>query len=82
MNLDDKTVKDRLNVLRDTLGVDGYELIVEVLDDQRVRAQIIATDDACADCLVPRDIMAAMLTDAVLAGGGGLAEFEVQYPGD
>ena len=57
-------------------------MTVEAIDDHRVRAKIIATDDACADCLVPRDMMAAMLTDAILAGGGGPAEVEVQYPGD
>ena len=50
--------------LRSTLAADGY--LMEIAEDGgRVRVTISATPDACADCLVPKDLMRAILGEAL-----------------
>jgi hypothetical protein len=55
---------ERSVVLRSTLAADGYELDVAE-DGDRIRVTITATDRACADCLVPKDLMRAILAQAL-----------------
>ena len=55
---------ERTLVLRSTLSADGYELDVAEEGD-RVRVTISATDQACADCLVPKDLMRAILGETL-----------------
>jgi hypothetical protein len=55
---------ERAVVLRSTLAADGYEMDVAE-DGDRVRVTIIATDQACADCLVPKDLMRSILGDTL-----------------
>jgi len=82
VDLENPAVSERLKVLYDTLAVDGYEMSVQMARGGRVQARIVATAEACADCLVPRSVMSALLTDAVHAGGGGPIEVDILYPGD
>jgi hypothetical protein len=51
---------ERTRVLAMTLGADGYHLEVAEAGD-RVRVTIIATTEACAECLVPKDLMRGIL---------------------
>ncbi|HEY6294650.1 MAG TPA: hypothetical protein VIX15_03215 [Streptosporangiaceae bacterium] len=55
---------ERAVVLRSTLAADGYEMDVAEQGD-RVRVTIIATDQACADCLVPKDLMRSILAQTL-----------------
>ena len=55
---------ERALVLRSTLAADGYELEVAEEED-RVRVTIIATEQACADCLVPKDLMTSILAQTL-----------------
>lgn len=67
-----------LATVRSTLEADGYRL--EVTEDgERVGVQIVATPDACEDCLVPKPLMRTMLQDAL-----GVAEqsIDLTYPGE
>jgi hypothetical protein len=51
---------ERAVALRSTLAADGY--LLEVAEQgTRVRATISATPQACADCLVPKDLMRGTL---------------------
>jgi hypothetical protein len=51
---------ERVVALRSTLAADGY--LLEVAEQgTRVRVTISATPQACADCLVPKDLMRGIL---------------------
>ena len=60
-------LKDALQQLRDVLTGDGYDLDWALSAGNQVAVKVIAGPDACADCLVPQPIMAAILTDALRA---------------
>ena len=51
---------ERTRVLAMTLGEDGYHLEVAEAGD-RVRVTIIATPEACTECLVPKNLMRGIL---------------------
>ena len=67
-----------LATVRTTLEADGYQIEVKETGD-RVGVQILATPDACEDCLVPKPLMRTMLTDAL-----GVPEqaIDLSYPGE
>jgi hypothetical protein len=51
---------ERAVALRSALAADGY--LLEVAEQgTRVRVTISATPQACADCLVPKDLMRGIL---------------------
>jgi hypothetical protein len=58
-------LKDALQQLRDVLAGDGYDLDWALRAGNQVAVKVIAGPDACADCLVPQTIMAAILSDAL-----------------
>lgn len=60
-------LKDALQQLRDVLTGDGYDLDWALSAGNQVAVKVIAGPDACADCLVPQPIMAAILADALRA---------------
>jgi hypothetical protein len=60
-------LKDALQQLRDVLTGDGYDLDWALRAGNQVAVKVVAGPDACADCLVPQPIMAAILTDALQA---------------
>jgi hypothetical protein len=66
----------RLDGVRDMLRADGYDL----------RAvpgglQIVALDDACADCLVSKDMMRTLIGQA-LQDPAAAASIVLRYPAD
>jgi hypothetical protein len=58
-------LRDALQQLRDVLTGDGYDLDWALSARNQVAVKVIAGPDACADCLVPQPIMAAILADAL-----------------
>ena len=54
---------ERAGVLASTLAADGYHMEVAEAGG-RVRVTITATPQACADCLVPKDLMRGILGQA------------------
>jgi hypothetical protein len=55
---------ERTVALRSTLLADGYLLDIAEAGT-RIRATITATPQACADCLVPKDLMRGILGQAL-----------------
>ena len=54
---------ERAGEIAATLAADGY--LMEIAEaGQRVRVTITATPQACADCLVPQDMMRGILGQA------------------
>jgi hypothetical protein len=55
---------ERAVALRATLAADGY--LLDIAEQGiRVRVTITATPQACADCLVPQDLMRSILGDTL-----------------
>jgi hypothetical protein len=54
-----------LQGIRDTLGADGYELQWSIEEPNQIGITVVAGADACADCLVPPEIMRAILSNAL-----------------
>ena len=58
-------VDEALRGLRDMLATDGYELRWSLSSPGTVLVRVVAGEDACADCLVPRPLMEGILSDAL-----------------
>ena len=71
---DDEQVRE----LQRSLEADGYRLELEERDG-RVGAVISAGPGTCADCLVPKDLMRAMLGRAL---GVDEQAIDLRYPSD
>ncbi len=54
---------ERARVLASSLAADGYQMEVAEAG-VRVRVTITASPQACADCLVPQDLMRGILSQA------------------
>jgi hypothetical protein len=54
-----------LQGLRDLLGADGYRLGYDVRNGRELVVSVVAGPDACAECLVPKQVMEGILTDAL-----------------
>lgn len=76
-----RTVEEALSDVRRALVADGYELAVHDLPGGTVRIQIKAGPHACAECLVPKDVMLEILR-ASLNGLPEVEPLELLYPGD
>jgi hypothetical protein len=63
--MSDTALDGALQGFRDMLASDGYELRWSLSSPGRVVVQILAGPDACADCLVPRPLMEAIMSDAL-----------------
>jgi len=63
MKTNDMIDAERAGVLASSLATDGYHMEVAEAGD-RVRVTITATPQACADCLVPKDLMRGILGQA------------------
>jgi hypothetical protein len=68
----------RLEPLQVSLGADGYQLEARE-EGGRIGVSISASDDACADCLVPKNIMRGIVGQVL-----GVAQdiIDVTYPGE
>ena len=72
-------LEDRLQGITSALEADGFRLEIRAVGPDRVQAHIVATDAACADCLVPKPVMASIIAEAI---GDVAADVELIYPSD
>lgn len=54
-----------LRPMRDTLAADGYVLEWSMQEQNQIGIQVSATGGACEDCLVPQEIMRAIIDTAL-----------------
>ena len=73
---------EALGPLAQALAADGYELNVEVTQDQAVRLDVRATENACEECLVPKELFASMAEKRLSDASGESWKVEVVYPVD
>ncbi len=69
---------ERTAALASTLEADGYHMAVAG-DGARVRVVITASPEACEDCLVPKDLMRGILSNALGVSGETI---DITYPRD
>ena len=69
---------ERTVALRSSLAADGY-LMAVAEEGTRIRVTISATPQACADCLVPKDLMRGILEQAF---GVPADAIDLTYPRD
>jgi hypothetical protein len=55
------TIDAALAGLRSTVAADGYELVWSMEPGDQIGIRVIAGPDACAECLVPPDLMRSIV---------------------
>ena len=73
MNYSERTV-----ALAQSLEADGYHMAIEG-GESRISVVISATPEACEDCLVPKDLMRGILSNALGVAGDTI---DITYPAD
>jgi hypothetical protein len=73
-----------LGDLRDGLNSDGYDLRVSSSADKLELDIVVAREDACADCLVPKEIMAQIAAMAIQEKHSGVTADDIvlRYPAE
>lgn len=81
MSTDGYRVEQALQPMQLALAADGYSLIVE-MSNEMLHVKVEAGSNACADCLIPKDLMSEMirsrLEDEQFGMGGRL--LKLSYP--
>jgi hypothetical protein len=73
-------IRARLEPAVEMLRADGFELEVHA-DDSALQVSVLATDAACDECLVPKDVFASILRGMLGPDPGG-APLVITYPTD
>jgi hypothetical protein len=75
-------ITEALASLGTMLEADGYELELREQGADRLIAEIKAGPDACADCLVPKEMMRGSFDSALRKALDAPPEVELIYPAD
>lgn len=75
-------VREALAPIDATLSADGYRLVVDDGGDADVTVAIEATDDACEECLVPKEVFGPMIDNLLEQHGIGDVSVDLRYPID
>jgi hypothetical protein len=73
-----EAIVDALRGVKEMLGADGFGLEASVAQE-RVELRVVPVSADCSDCLVPRQVMEQVVTDA-LAKAGFAVPFTLHYP--
>lgn len=73
-----------LDDLRIGLNADGYDLEVAAVDDKVQLRIVVARENACEDCLVPKDIMGQIAATALRERDAGVTADDIvfSYPAE
>jgi hypothetical protein len=79
--IDEVALADVLESLRAGLKADGFVLHASWRDD-RLRVEVGATAEACADCLVPKRVLAGIVASMLEKVGVRVSadDIDVKYP--
>lgn len=69
-----------LNQLRTMLGADGYDLAWRQTGPDSIGLEVVAGEDACDECLVPKAVMLGIVSN--LLSPAGVTASELVYPAD
>lgn len=59
-----EAVASSLAPLKTGLNADGYDLELMAIDD-KIRLRVVALENACEECLVPKDVMTRILASRI-----------------
>jgi hypothetical protein len=79
--VDEAGLVKALQPISSALEADGYFLNAAVAGPG-LKIEIVAGPEACEDCLVPKDMMARMITSVLSEAGVGTPSLEVTYPNE
>jgi hypothetical protein len=70
--------------IRTALRADGYDMTLRPDEGGRVTIEVTAGPNACAECLIPKDVFARIVARAVDGGAEGVRADDVSivYPGE
>ena len=74
-------IRELLNPISAVLEADGYRLHIGETSATSVRVDVIAGDEACAQCLVQKPLLSAMI-QRELTGAGLSLVIVLGYPTD
>ena len=74
-------VQTALESMKTMLAADGYELDIAV-DGESIALDVRATPDACAECLVPKPLLATMVVNLMAKGSVSVdpSQLSIRYP--
>ena len=58
-------IQESLSGLREALRADGADIELVDVSDDAVRLQLLLTDEACAECIMPRPTLERILLSAI-----------------
>ncbi len=73
------SIEEALAPIRQSLRADGYELRIEEARAGVLRLSVFPLEGACAECLIPKELMEAMIQRLVPVGGD-VREIDLRYP--
>lgn len=77
-SLDPESMSSALDELRSMMNPDGYDVIV---DPEPLTVRIVATPEACPECLVPASVMRPIIS-GMLAKQGLTGDWALEFPTD
>ena len=66
--------------LQRMLGQDDYTITADLVDDQTLDMAVDARDHACAECIVPKEVLRSIADDSLAPTGFHVRQ--LTYPGE
>ncbi|MFP7298259.1 hypothetical protein [Neobacillus niacini] len=73
-------ILDILESLRKTLQLDGADLQVSNVDNNKLVMELVIKDQTCLDCIVPESTMNMIIVNELKKNGLHFPEFKLIYP--
>jgi hypothetical protein len=74
--------QEAIKEVRDTLQADKADLLVDSVAGDAANVSIVISDEACADCILPKDLLAEMLLMVTQEHCPEIRNIEVYDPRD
>ena len=72
-------IRQALQGLAESCSADGYSMNVESVEAGRLRIVVEAGAEACAECLIPRELFEGMISNS-LPPGSDISHIDLIYP--
>ncbi|NLC10654.1 MAG: hypothetical protein GX767_00185 [Firmicutes bacterium] len=69
-----------LKSIRETLSYDGYDLVFEEKEGGILDIRIVAGPDACAECLLPKEVLREIIAKELTEKGVPFKSIELTLP--
>jgi hypothetical protein len=74
--------QEAIKGVRDTLQADKADLLVDSVAGETAKVTIVISDEACGDCILPKDLLAEMLMMVTQEDCPEIRNIEVYDPRD